>query len=859
MKQGEQRPGSRNQLEGGTNAVSPARLACLALAVVLLASDAAPAFAEEGATPPVQAEPAPRPNESPFPNPRPVAQPDPAISGPTATDAAPATPGGARPRARVEPRRGGRRTAPPSATPNADRIEAETAGVGSANGATIQKIEIRGNQKIDRDAVLEKIRSSTGSPLSEEQVRKDIVAIHKLGYFDYIQADFENGTLIFNVKERPAIYRILFFGNDQVSTDDLKGSLSIKTYDIYDENLVRESVRKLTKFYEDKGFYLAKVDFSTRPSKEKDMVEVLFRVREYDKVKIKKISFLGNSAFTDDQLKRTLRNTAENGFFSWISGSGNFKELDFKNDLQVLQFWYLNEGYVRFRYEPPIVTVSEDKKWVYITIKVDEGAQYKMGHIDFGGDLLFPKEELNEALTLKSGETFSISKRNADIIALTEKYQDLGYANVNVVPNIEVNDAERLVSTNYEFEKGTLVRFGRITIKGNSKTRDKVIRRELKIHEGELYSGSGMRVSRENVERLGFFENESIQFQTKSPPGRPDLMDVEVSVKERPTGQFQLGAGYATTTKFFFTTQVSETNFMGKGQELRLAAQIAANKENRSFSLSFTDPYAWDTDWSAGGTLSYELVNYPAAGFQEFRRGFQLNVGHPVSDYTRFYLGYRLESIRYRNVQDQYLKANESFENGTISAVSATLANDKRNNRLETTGGHYIRWNEEASGLGGNRNFLRSNLEGRIYRKIWGDLTFRSKLEGGTIWDYGGSGVQRNERFLLGGSNNLRGYSYASVGPLTNKGVNSGGLHQMIFMSELEYPVARDIGLKFVVFYDAGDSFNQFDQVSIKHNVGWGFRWFSPLGPLRFEWGYPLKKFGKEQGSQFNFMIGPPF
>jgi outer membrane protein insertion porin family len=730
----------------------------------------------------------------------------------------------------------------------------------SDSGEVIKKIEIRGNKKIDREAIADKIKSSVGSAVSDAAVRQDIVAIHKLGYFDSIQADIENGTLIYTLKERPAISRIVFVGNDQISTDDLKGTLAVKTYDIYDENLIRESVRKLTKYYEDKGFYLAKVDFTMRPSRDQDMVEVLFRVREYDKVRIKKITFLGNTAFSDDQLKKTLRGTSENNFFSWINSSGNFKELDFKNDLQVLQYWYLNEGYVKFRYDPPIVTVSEDKKWVYITIKVDEGKPYKIANVEFGGDLLFPKEELGAALTMKVGDTFSITKRNADIMALTEKYQDLGYANVNVIPEITFDDEKLTLNTNYSFEKGTLTRFGRISIKGNSKTRDKVIRRELRIQEGQLYSGSGMRLSKENVERLGFFDNESVTFTTKAPPGRPDIMDVEIGVKERPTGQFQLGAGYATTTKFFFTTQISETNFMGKGQELRLAAQIAANRQNRSLTLSFTDPYAFDSLWSAGGTFSYELVNIPD-NFTEFRRGFQFNLGHPVGDYTRFYTGYRLESIRYLDPSDPYIQRRQSFENGTISSVSLTLAEDMRNNRMETTGGHYWRWNEEGAGIGGNRRFLRSVAEGRIYRKIWGDLTFRSKLEMGNIWDYGGNGVQRGERFLLGGSNDLRGYLYATVGPDSPDGVrfNAGGLNKVIFMSELEYPLSKDVGLKLVMFYDAGDSFDQFNQIRIKHDVGWGFRWFSPLGPLRFEWGVPLTKISRSQGTQFNFMIGPPF
>jgi outer membrane protein insertion porin family len=740
------------------------------------------------------------------------------------------------------------------------KTEVAPAEASETNSERIQKIEVAGNQKIDREAILEKINSTTGQTLSAAQVRKDIAAIHKLGFFDDIQADFEKGTLKFTVKERPAIYRIVFFGNEQISTDDLKGVLTLKTYDIYDENMVRESVRKLLKHYEDKGYYLAKVDHSVRPSKEKDMVELLFRVREYDKVKIKKITFLGNTAFNDDQLKRTLRNTSEGGFFSWATSSGNFKELDFKNDLQVLQYWYLNEGYVRFRHDPPIVTVSEDKKWVYITIKVEEGFKYSMGKIEFNGDLLFPTDELEGTLTLKEKDTFSISKRNADILALTEKYQDLGYANVNVIPNIEIQDDTRTVTTNYEFEKGTLVRFGRITVKGNSKTRDKVIRRELKIKEGELYSGSGMRISRENVERLGFFEAEATQFQTKSPPGRPDILDVEVSIKERPTGQFQLGAGYATTTKFFFTTQVAETNFLGKGQDLRFQAQVAADRKNRSFSLSFTDPYAWDTNWSAGGDLYSNVFTVPGS-YTEFRKGLGLRVGHPIGDYSRIYLGYRLEQLTLKDVEDPIVKSNQGREEGTLSSVSVTLANDKRNNRMETTHGHYASISEEYAGLGGNRTFTRTIGDLRFYRKIWGELTFRTKVEGGAIWDYKGDGVQSGELFRLGGPNNLRGYPSFSIGP--NRDVPglgkfvAGGLNQFFYMAELEYPISKDVGLKAVLFYDAGDAFDKFNRLALKQNYGWGFRWFSPLGPLRFEWGYPLK--GKGNGSQFNFMIGPPF
>ena len=759
-------------------------------------------------------------------------------------------------------RRRARPATPPSAghAVNKDSTE-KTATPGEPNALKegISSVVVEGNKKIDREAILEKIGSKVGTDLSDEQIKKDINAVHKLGYFDGVDVYFDSGVLKFVVKERPSIFRIVFFGNEQISTDDLKNLLTIKTYDIFDENLVRESARKLAKHYEEKGFYLAKVDFSIRPAKEKDMVELLFQVREYEKVKIRKITFLGNKAFSDSQLKRLLRNTSEGGFFSWVNSSGNFKELDFKNDLQILQYWYLNEGYVKFKNDPPIVTVSEDKRFVYITIRVDEGQRYNMGTIDFAGDLLFPKTELHDTLTLKETEVFSISKRNADILALTEKYQDLGYANANVVPNLDINDETRIVNTSYEFEKGTLVHYGRINVKGNSKTRDKVIRRELRIHEGELYSGSGMRLSKENVERLGFFENESVAFQAKSPPGRPDILDVDIDVKERATGQFQLGAGYASTTGFFFTTQVAESNFLGKGQDLRFSAQVAANRKNRSFNIGFTDPYAWDTKWSAGGDI-YSTVTAVPNKATEFRNGMGLRVGHPLGEFSRLYVGYKLEELKMRDIQDPRMQIAtiKNREQGLTSSVTVTVTHDKRNNRMETSSGHYESASEEFAGLGGNRKFMRSILDLRFFQRVWGDLVFKNKIEFGYIWGYSKIGVQSSEKFYLGGPNNLRGYSPFSIGPYeytgTQKYVN-GGLTETYLMSELEYPIAKEVGLKFVLFYDSGDAYDRWDAFAPKQDWGWGFRWFSPMGPLRFEWGYPLK----QPGYQFNFMIGQPF
>jgi outer membrane protein insertion porin family len=303
----------------------------------------------------------------------------------------------------------------------------------------------------------------------------------------------------------------------------------------------------------------------------------------------------------------------------------------------------------------------------------------------------------------------------------------------------------------------------------------------------------------------------------------------------------------------FFTTQVSESNFLGKGQDLRFSTQLTKDKNNQSFRTSFTDPYAFDTLWSMGGSVSYERNS--AGSYVEFRRGGQITLGHPIGDYTRLWVGYRLEEIQLLDNHDPFIDRNMSFEAGTSSSVSVTVANDKRNDRMVTTGGHYLSASEELAGLGGNRKFARTIGDARIYRKIWGDLTWRAKIEAGNIASFWPNGaVQISEKFRLGGPNSLRGYEGYSVGPRNVFNFVEGGTNELFTMWELEYPIANEIGLKFVLFYDAGDAFKNYPP-DMKQDWGWGIRWFSPLGPLRFEWGYPLR--GGD--NQFNFMIGPPF
>jgi len=751
----------------------------------------------------------------------------------------------------------------------------DDAAIGAYEGKQIGAIDVRGMKRVEKDAILAKIGSKSGQNVSREMIRQDIQALFGLGHFEDIEVQGESAAgkvnLTFVVRERPVISRIEFEGNERIGTSDLRDVIKVKEFSILDFNKVKDDVGLIQKHYEDKGFYLAKVSFDIKHVKP-DEVELTYKINDYEKVQIRKITFLNNRHFTDDQLKGILAETKEGGFFSFVTSSGNFKESAFKQDLQRLTYWYLDHGYIKFKYENPVVTVSDDKKWLYISIYLDEGEQYKMGSVDFGGDLLFPKEELQEELTLKKDEIFGITKRNADIQRLTEKYQDLGYAFVNVIPKMTFRDDAKVVDTEYDFEKGNLVYFGEINVSGNSKTYDKVIRRELRIHEGDLYSGTNLRLSREAVERLGYFAPGEVLFNTSTPKGKPDVLNVDVAVKERSTGTITLGAGYGSVQGFFFQGQVSEINLFGRGQTISLSVQYSATAAAQNFNLGFTEPYTLDTLWTTGADAYY--INFPIPNkYQTRKTGFNLRVGHPIYEYTQAFMTYKLEHLGITTSQDDLNKvgvtdAERDSDQGYLSSVVFSVIRDRRNNRFETTGGNYQSGTLELAGLGGEKRFVKGVLNNRYYKRLIGDLVFRNSVEVGQIWQVGNEIIPPSERFYLGGPNNMKGYTLFLLGPTRPRVdfptslVPTGGTTEAFGLFELEYPILKEAGIKFVTFFDVGNTWDFFpigNGGALRADYGFGFRWFSPIGPLRFEWGFPLNKQASEESPVFSFFIGPPF
>ena len=430
---------------------------------------------------------------------------------------------------------------------------------------------------------------------------------------------------------------------------------------------------------------------------------------------------------------------------------------------------------------------------------------------------------------------------------------------------------------------------------GNTKTYDKVIRRELRVYEGELFSGSKLRISRERVERLGYFEPGSVTFNQVPRKGRDDLVDIEVSVKERSTGSVTVGAGYSSIQGLFFQGKVQEINLFGSGQTISLDAQWGNDNTVRSVSVSFLDPYAFDTDWSAGTDLF--MANSPIPDRYLIRRsGFDLKVGHPLTDDIQGYITYKFE---YLDDIDNYatdrnnaivqgltteppLIADDSKDKGLLSSIVLSAVRDKRNNRYETTGGNYQSLSFEYAGLGGVKKFAKVIANNRYYNNFAGSFVFKNSTELGVVMNMGGEGIPPSEEFFLGGPWNLRGFDAFTVAPVLYHppclsgnpqqcAERIGGASEFYSLFELEHPLIKEAGIKFVLFYDIGNSFMGvpgFDKgqaFNLRQDYGFGIRWFSPLGPLRFEWGFPINPVVipttglVESSPEFIFFIGQPF
>ncbi|MBN1210613.1 MAG: outer membrane protein assembly factor BamA [Myxococcaceae bacterium] len=739
------------------------------------------------------------------------------------------------------------------------------------------ELRIEGNRRVEAEAIRRALVTQKGAPFDPTRSAEDIRAVWALGYFTDVQLLVQRLpqgiAYVVRVQERPSVRAVRLSGNEELSQEDLKEQIDVKPATILDMDAVRSTVKKIQEKYVEKGYFLAEVSHRLEPVDGGANVDVVFVIDEHAKVMVKEITFIGTQQVKPQELKEVMI-TREGGYFSFLTGEGTYREEAFQRDLQVITGAYYDRGFINVRIDKPVISLSPDKRYIYISLKVTEGEPYDIGTVDFGGDLIIPKERLRERMKTSKGERFNRSKLAEDILTLTDAYYDEGYAYANINPVTSVNADAKTVDLTFDIQKGPQVTIERIEIVGNTKTRDRVIRRELRVYEGELYNGTGVRRSRERVTALGFFETVDI---TQKPGTADDRIILQVEVKEKATGTFQVGLGFSNVENFIFTAQVSQNNALGWGQSVSASAQISGLRS--LIQLSFYDPYFLDTQYLLSADFFRVDADYD--GFVRRSTGGSVSVGYQFIDDLLGTVGYTREYVDVEAGQSlgSVLLANQ-FLSGVTSAARLSLSFDRRDNRLFPSRGfiHYGAVEFAPGLLGGTFLFTRYSAYSRLYFPLPLGLVFKTNATVGYIQQLDpNKPLPISELYYLGGINTVRGYYLRSISPTllvprsespdaTITEFRTGGNKQLILNLELEFPVFEKAGIRGVLFYDAGNAYaanERFFQdrqnrvpLGLFHSVGFGFRWFSPVGPLRFEWGFPLTKRPEDEPYLFEFTIG---
>jgi outer membrane protein insertion porin family len=766
---------------------------------------------------------------------------------------------------------------------------------------TLKEVKISGNLRIEDDGIRLHLKSRPGELFNAATVEQDVKAIYRMGFFEDVRAELSpDGVLTYAVKEKPYVRELVIQGAAQVSREKVEAALGVSPRTILDRAKVAEGVEKVRKLYNEQGYVNAAVDYSVSVESTNQAV-VTLDIIEGNRLLVKKISFEGNKAFSESELKSEIA-TKEEWIFSFITNRGVLDRDMLTNDVAILSNHYNDHGYVEHKIDEPIVLRARDG--LEVVFRIHEGPQYRVGKVEIGGELIQDGKQMLKSVKLTTGQIFRGSRLREDITSLNEMYSNRGFAFVQVDPITKVDPTEKKVDVALVITKGPPVYFNRVLVAGNTKTRDKVVRRELLTNEQELFAGTKITQSRNALQRTGYFED--VQITTKK-TAQPDAVDVLVDVKEGPTGTFQVGAGYSSGDGFLFNANISEKNLMGRGQGVSGSFSIGSSRQD--FILGVGDPYFNDTKMAVGLEGFNTVREY--TDFDERKLGFGVNTSYPLKDIRVPYFGRSRDEAR-RGSDElasgapltmwDYMRAGVSYNltHEDIDGVSSTapdsikseagksltssvtpgITYDSRDHFFAPTEGTKSAFAVKTAGLGGDTRFIKSDVSGRWHYPLmknpnWGGsyvLALGGALGYGIGFSKNNNGdrdLPLFERYFLGGINSIRGFAERSIGPRAPSGCDTstppvctgtdviGGDKSMVLNAELLFPIMEQYGIRGVAFFDMGNSFNDsFSFGDLRRSVGAGVRWMSPFGPLRVELGFPLNKQPDDDTSVLGFSIG---
>lgn len=741
-----------------------------------------------------------------------------------------------------------------------------TAAAQAIEPFVIKDIRVEGIQRTEAGTIFSYLPVKVGDTMNDEKAAATIKSLFATGFFKDVRCEAENGVLIVIVQERPAISQIDIVGAKDISADDLKKSLKqvgLAESRIFDKALLERAEQELKRQYIGRGRYAATVSTTVTPL-ERNRVAITFSIAEGDVAKIRQINIIGNRAFPEKELLDLFTLTTP-GWLTFFTKNDQYSKQKLSADLETLRSFYLDRGYLEFNIDSTQVSITPNKADIYITISATEGAKYTISEVKLAGELLLPEDEFRKLIKIRPGEVFSRERLTESTKLISDRLGNDGYAFANVNAAPELNKQKRQVSFTFFIDPGRRVYVRRINISGNTRTRDEVIRRELRQLESGWYNADLINRSKQRIDKLGYFSD--VNVETPAVPGTTDQVDVNYSVTEKPTGNILLGIGFSNAEGIIFNAAVTQSNIFGSGNFL--SAQINTGRVNRVISVSFTNPYYTVDGVSLGFDVykrNLDTTSLSVSPFKTSTVGGTARFGLPISevDTISYGLGYEDTGIEVFSTSPQrYIDFVNQFgsDNKTILGVIG-FTRDRRDSVIYTTSGTLFRFNAEVGLPGADLKYYKLSAQEQYYYPLSKYFTLQLDGEIGIGGGYNGQPLPFFKNFFAGGNNSVRGFETNSIGPKDNNGDALGDTHRIVGSAEVLFPVPgfTDVkALRLGTFVDVGTVASSFDFGSLRYSVGIDVAWTSPFGPIRFSIAQPIRKLSDDKIQRFQFTFGTTF
>jgi outer membrane protein insertion porin family len=733
----------------------------------------------------------------------------------------------------------------------------------AALAQVVTEIKVEGTQRIDPDTVRSYLLVRPGDNVDAERLDRALKALFATGLFADVALQREGSALVARVVENPIINRIQFEGNRRVTDDVLNQEVQLKPRQVYTRTKVQSDVKRLLDLYRRSGRFAATVEPKIIELPQ-NRVDLVFEISEGDVTAVRKIAFVGNQRFSEARLRDVL-NTKESRWFRFLSASDTYDPDRVSFDRELLRKFYLGQGYADFRVVSAVAELTPDREAFYVTFTVDEGERYRFGAVEVVSRLRdLPPEQLKNSVTTTSGDWYDADKVDNSIQQITDRLGSLGYAFVDVRPRVSRDRDQRAISVTYEVQEGPRVYVDRINVVGNVRTLDKVVRREMKLAEGDAFNTAKLRRSRQRLRNLGYFEKVDV---TNVPGDSPDRTVVNVEVQEKSTGEISFGVGFSTSDGPLADIRLRERNLLGRGQDLMVGFTVSGKRQE--IDLSFEEPYFLDSEIAAGFDLFRLRRDFQSeASYDVDSIGGSVRARYQVSEFLRHTVRFSVRQDQIENVSGNASRFIREQQGSFLTmGPGHDLLYDRRDDRFDPTDGYFLRLSQDLAGLGGDSKWLRNRVAGGIYHPFSEDYVASVTGEVGYIYDMG-EPVRINQRFFVGGEN-LRGFRSAGIGPRDRATNDSlGGKEYAVGSVSMSFPTGlpKEIGIRGYVFSDFGSLWNTdakgpgvVDDKAIRVAVGVGFSWRSPLGPIRLSFAYPVVKEEYDRDEIFRFSFGSRF